>query len=129
MRPPTQGGGDQTVTSATLSTVGPATEMYSSLPSLSPSWVLDASLYMAGHSSNRSSLPSGRFIACRSRKVSRSSSSALASILLMRTSSAQLPLLARSSRVEPFPSSTVSTEAWLSIQAIIRSVCPRSWRV
>eukprot|EP00959_Pyramimonas_sp_CCMP1952_P148860 3114043-Pyramimonas_sp.AAC.1 len=37
MGPPTEGG-RQTVTSAILSTVGPATEMYSPLPSPSPSW-------------------------------------------------------------------------------------------
>eukprot|EP00959_Pyramimonas_sp_CCMP1952_P153365 3208255-Pyramimonas_sp.AAC.1 len=58
-------------------------------------------------------------MAFRSRKVSRSSMRRLASILVARTPRAQFPLLARSSRVEPLPSSTVSTEAWLSTQAIL----------
>eukprot|EP00959_Pyramimonas_sp_CCMP1952_P153366 3208256-Pyramimonas_sp.AAC.1 len=67
-------------------------------------------------------------MAFRSRKVSRSSMRILASILVTRTPRAQFSLLARSSRVELLPSSTVSTEAWLSTQAILLNVCPRPWR-
>eukprot|EP00959_Pyramimonas_sp_CCMP1952_P284692 5951439-Pyramimonas_sp.AAC.1 len=118
---PPSAGGHQTVTSAILSIVGPVTEMHSHLLSLSRSKGLDATLNIEGHSNRRSSFPTGRYIAFRSRKVSRSSSSALASILETRTPRAQLPLLARSSRVEPLPSSAVSTEAWLSTQAILLS--------
>eukprot|EP00959_Pyramimonas_sp_CCMP1952_P439901 9209474-Pyramimonas_sp.AAC.1 len=65
---PPRAGGHQTVASAILSTVGPVTEICSHLLSLSRARGLDATLYIEGHSNKKNSLPSGRFIAFRSRK-------------------------------------------------------------